>query len=235
MNAPGVTSGSARPPPMTVHPGPPPLRNAAPVAAAEDQWISARPADERDQRARRAVTPQPFGDRGRVRRRCRRRRAGWPAASALAERRPQRLVDESVSTPGPGRAGPRASPRRARAGPGRSSERTTCGGDRPARSARGGSRGLAPRPACRRRRRAPTGRHRLDLDHDREDHRPALGPLVQVPRQAVLDLRLEQARSRWCGRRACEIAVHDPVGGPAMIGSFSVRRRSRGSRSRACR
>ena len=37
------------------------------------------------------------------------------------------------------------------------------------------------------------GHARLDLDHDREDHRPALGPLVQVLRETVLDLRLEQA------------------------------------------
>src|SRR5438093_960594 len=31
-----------------------------------------------------------------------------------------------------------------------------------------------------------------DLDHDREDHRPPLGLLVQVARHAVLDLALEE-------------------------------------------
>ena len=39
-----------------------------------------------------------------------------------------------------------------------------------------------------RRRRSP----RSDLDDDREDHRPALRLLVQVARDAVLDLGLEQ-------------------------------------------
>src|SRR5215207_3868853 len=33
----------------------------------------------------------------------------------------------------------------------------------------------------------------LDLDHDREDHRPALRLLVQVARDAVLDLALQEA------------------------------------------
>src|SRR5687767_11733692 len=32
----------------------------------------------------------------------------------------------------------------------------------------------------------------LDLDHDREHHGPALGALVQVLAERVLDLRLEQ-------------------------------------------
>ena len=33
----------------------------------------------------------------------------------------------------------------------------------------------------------------LDLHHDREDHRPPLRPFEQILRQAVFDLRLEQA------------------------------------------
>ena len=40
---------------------------------------------------------------------------------------------------------------------------------------------------------ASTSSPRSDLDHDREDHRPALRLLVQVARHAVLDLALEQA------------------------------------------
>ncbi len=40
--------------------------------------------------------------------------------------------------------------------------------------------------------RAPAGRH-LDLHHDREDHRAALRLLVEVARDAVLDLALEEA------------------------------------------
>ena len=69
---------------------------------------------------------------------------------------------------------------------------------------------------------APPGRHPLDLDDDREDHRPALRLLVQVARDAVLDLGLEQCDlvdvlARRRDRR------DDAFDGSSMSGSFSLR------------
>ena len=76
-------------------------------------------------------------------------------------------------------------------------ERTTSGvkmpGDVAAGSARLASSGRAARRLAGVEDSSGVPWPRLDLDHDREDHRPALGLLVQVARDAVLDLALEQA------------------------------------------
>src|SRR4051812_16221184 len=75
------------------------------------------------------------------------------------------------------------------------SDRATCGGTRRL-AARRETEDVLGRDREReelveRRARVATGL--LDLDHDGEDHRPSLGALVQVLREAVLDLCLEQA------------------------------------------
>src|SRR5688500_13304614 len=73
-----------------------------------------------------------------------------------------------------------------------SSERQMCGGSwKPAaRRAAGARRRVERAPVLARRRSATTA---SDLDDDGEDHRPSLRALVEVLRQPILDLRLEQA------------------------------------------
>ena len=129
---------------------------------------------------------------------------------------------------------------------GRSASAATCGGTRscgPTVWARVGVFGARARSAGGRPPRRARGHLRLDLDHDREDHRPALGLLVQVLRQAVLDLRLEQRDLARCGRRGSRSRVATRSAAPAMTGSSGagdeaarddLRPADRGCRS-ACR
>ena len=85
---------------------------------------------------------------------------------------------------------------------------------RPCGDARGAVRGAAVAAACR---------HRLDLDHDREDHRSALRLLVQEARDAVLDLGLEQRDLADVVARRLRSASMTRSIASSMIGSFSLR------------